>query len=155
MLNAFKLLFRAATTKTETNTFHDDRLGKLTCEFNAKEPDYFFWETETKTLNKNKEETTISIDGTRTSPDMRCLERVYWAIDAIEMITDVSQQEVSKAFPKKGFDLRRDFVVDDISTFIPEDDDESDVEIEFYSDDFGMLTVEFKDGKFLAIDYIE
>ncbi|AWI25858.1 hypothetical protein [Flavobacterium pallidum] len=154
MFNIIKLLFKGALAKKETITFNDTRLGKLTCEFTADEK-YFFWDTQITSINKNGKETAITVDGTLHSPDMKGLERIYWAIDSIEMILDAAQQEASKTYPGKVLNIRRDFYVEDISTYLPDGDDESDVEIELDSDEYGLLTIEFKEGKFFAIDYIE
>lgn len=157
MFHTLKMLFKSFFEKTETNTFTDTVLGKLTCEFTA-DSEYFFWDGEITMLNKNGEETMLSIDGSRTSPDVKGVENARWAVTSIEMIMDLAQQEVTKAYPDKAYDLRRDFNVQDISTYVFDDDpadDEANLEVEFCSPKLGTFIISFKDRNFIELDYFE
>lgn len=148
ILDFLRNLFKNNSDK-ETKTFFDSKLGELTCEFNRKRDQFFFWNAILKTINKDKTETSITIEGSANTPYSNLLDIAYRTISGLDTITANVQNELNQKFPGKNIDLSKGYVVDDISFYT---DDEVDYEIEFYSDNQEMVSVSFKNDVITELD---
>jgi hypothetical protein len=147
-LKAFANALFRIPSNTATKTIVDSRFGKLTCEFKPDDP-FYFWDGTLTTLNSDKSETVISIDGDLNGPYDKSLDLLLWITQHVSGINAEVQQKAIAQFPDKSIDLTADFTIDDISIY---KDKDGDFEIEYNSDENGMLSVNFKDGKVLKME---
>ena len=138
------------SNNNEFKTCVDSRLGKLTCEFDRKKDEFFFWNAEINTINKDKSPTDITIDGDMTSPYSTALEIAHKVIDSISNITYDVQQELNAKFSEENIDLSKGYTLDDITVYM---DNEVEYELEYFSDGKEvMVSVSFKDNKITELD---
>lgn len=149
VLDFIKSLFGGKTNQNETKVFYDSRLGKLTCEFDRKSEEFFFWNAILTNINNDKSETTITIEGDVNSPNSGLLDSAYKIIDNLSSITADVQNGLNGKYPEKSIDLSKGYVLDDISFYA---DDEVEYEMEFTSDDQEMVSVSFKNNSITELD---
>ncbi|CAM3596198.1 hypothetical protein FSS13T_16730 [Flavobacterium saliperosum S13] len=149
VLDFLKSLFGNKTNDNETKVFYDSKLGKLTCEFDRKKDEFFFWNAILTNINNDKSETTITIEGDVNCPNSGLLDSAYKIIDNLNSITADVQNGLNSKYPEKSIDLSKGYVLDDISFYT---DDEVEYEMEFTSDDQEMVSVSFKNNLITELD---
>jgi hypothetical protein len=150
LLRLFKDFLIDSFRKKETKHFFDSKLGRLTCEFNRKHDEFFFWNTEVNNINKNKSKTSISIDGDTNSPFLNSLAIAHKIIETISDITAEVQKEIDNKFSEKKIKLATNYILDDISIY---SGSEVDYELEYYSDKDEMISVGFKNNSITELDF--
>ena len=156
MMIFFSKLFKNKTVfKSNRKEVVDNTLGKIFLEYKDEFEEFYFWEVELNSINKDKTETSITLDGDFSNPSSKCIDRLKLFLNDINSFMTKIQQELNDKHPEKNIDIKR-YNLEDISVYHNENSDieESDLELEFYSESSkDIISVEFSKNKLILLEF--
>lgn len=156
MLKFITKLFQNKTvSKLNRKEVIDTTLGKIFLEYKDAFEDFYFWEVELYSINKDKTKTSITIDGDFNTPSFICVDKLKLFLKDINSFLDLIQHELNTKHKEKNIFIKN-FNLEDISVYTNENStiEESDLELEFYSESSkDMLSVEFSKNKLHLLEF--
>ena len=142
-------------SKSNRKEVIDNTLGKIFLEYKDSFEEFYFWQVELNSINKDKTETSITLDGDFSKPSSKCVDKLKVFLNDINTFLDKIQQELNAKHSEKNIDIKL-YNLEDISVYQNDNSDieESDLELEFYSESSKeLISVEFSNNKIILLEF--